>query len=73
MAHRFIPYVPKPINEKHSSKPLCKNLPKELSTIHVSQRIERNLSPFTPSIVDSDLPTQKANEDDGITAESTLP
>jgi hypothetical protein len=74
MASRFIPYVPpKPTNKNHSNKPLCKNLSKELGTIHVSQRTERNLLPITLSIVNSDLPTQKANGDDGVTAESTLP
>jgi hypothetical protein len=40
MANRFIPYVPKPTNEKQSNKPLCKNLPKQPSTIDSSQHIK---------------------------------
>ena len=36
LANRFIPYVPKPMNEKYSSKPLCKNVPKQPSTVDSS-------------------------------------
>ena len=60
MANRFIPYVPKPTNEKHSSKPPCKNVPKQPSTVDSSRQIKRNM--------DSDLLMQKVNGDDGIMA-----
>jgi hypothetical protein len=64
MASRFIPYVPKPTNEKYSSKQLCKNVPK--------QQIERNSVPIRVSAMDSDLLMQKVNGDDGIMVEGTL-
>jgi hypothetical protein len=35
MANRFIPYVPKPTNEKYSSKPLCKNVRKQPTTASI--------------------------------------
>ena len=63
MASCFIHYVPKPTNEKHSSKPPCKNVPKQPST-----QIERNSVPIRASAVDSDLLMQKVNGDDGIMA-----
>jgi hypothetical protein len=72
MANRFIPYVPKPTNEEHSSKPLCKNLPKQLSTVDSSRQIERNSVSIRASAVDSDLLMQKVNGDDGITVKGTL-
>jgi hypothetical protein len=36
MANCFIPYVPKPTNEKHSSKLPCRNVPKQPSTVNSS-------------------------------------
>ena len=68
MANRFIPYVPKPTNEKHSSKPPCKSVPKQPSTVDSSQQIERNSAPIRAPTVDSDLLMQKVNGDDGIMA-----
>jgi hypothetical protein len=68
MANRFIPYVLKPTNEKHSSKPLCKNVPKQLSTVDSSQQIERNSAPIKAPTVDSDLLMQKVNGNGGIMA-----
>jgi len=70
MANRFIPYVPKPTNEKYCSKPLCKNMPKEFSIFDDSQRVERNL--VRVSAMDSDLPMQKVNGDDRIMVEGML-
>jgi hypothetical protein len=64
MANRFIPYVPKPTNEKYRSKPLCKNVPKEFSILDDSQRVARN--PVQVSVVDGDLPMQKVNRDNRI-------
>ena len=72
MANRFIPYVPKPTNEKQSNKPLCKNLPKQPSTIDSSQHIKWNSTPIRASAMDSDLLMQKVNGDDGIMVEGTL-
>ena len=68
MANRFIPYVPKPTNEKHSSKPPCKSVPKQPSTVGSSQQIERNSAPIRAPAEDSDLLMQKVNGDDGIMA-----
>jgi hypothetical protein len=68
MANRFIPYVPKPTNEKHSSKPPCKSVPKQPSTVDSSQQIERNSAPIRAPTMDSDLLMQKVNGDDGIMA-----
>jgi hypothetical protein len=56
MANRFIPYVPKPMNEKCSSKPLRKNVPKEFSTLNDTQQTERNSVPIRVPTADSDLP-----------------
>jgi hypothetical protein len=70
MANRFIPYVPKPTNEKYSSNPLRKNVPKEFSTFDGSQQTERNSMPIRVFTVDSDLPMQKVNE--GIIVGGTL-
>jgi hypothetical protein len=53
MANCFIPYVPKPTNEKHSSKPPCKNVPNQPSTVDSSRQIERNSAPIRASAVDS--------------------
>jgi hypothetical protein len=72
MANRFIPYVPKPTNEKYSSKPLCKNVPKQPSTVDSSGQIKRNSVPIRASAVDSDVPTQKVNGDNGIMVGGTL-
>ena len=66
MANCVIPYVPKPTNEKYSSKPLCKNVPKQPSTIDSSRQIERNSVPIRASAMDSDLLMQKANGGDLI-------
>jgi hypothetical protein len=66
MATRFISYVPKPTKEKHSNKPLCKNMLKEFSTFDDSKQIERNPMPIRVSAVDSDFLMQKVNGDDGI-------
>jgi hypothetical protein len=68
MANRFIPYVPKPTSGKYSSKPLCKNVPKQPSTVDSSRQIERNSAPIRASAVDSDLLMQKVNGGDGIMA-----
>ena len=68
MANRFIPYVPKPTNEKHSSKPPCKSVPKQPSTVDSSKQIERNSASIRAPTVDSDLLMQKVNGDDGIMA-----
>jgi hypothetical protein len=70
MANRFIPYVPKPTNEKYHSKPLCKNVPKEFSILDDSQQVLRN--PVQVSVVDGDLPMQKVNRDNGIVVEGML-
>lgn len=66
MANRFIPYVPKLTNEKYSSKPLCKNVPKQRRTVDSSGKINGNSVPIRVSAVDSDVPTQKVNGDNGI-------
>jgi hypothetical protein len=68
MANRFIPYVLKPTNEKHSSKPPCKSILKQPSTVNNSQQIERNSTPIRAPTVDSDLLMQKVNGDDRIIA-----
>lgn len=57
-----IPYVPKPANERHSSKPHCKS----------GRQIECNSVPIKACAVDIDIPTQKANRDDGIIVEDML-
>jgi hypothetical protein len=67
----FIPYEPKPTIPKHSNKPLCKNLPKEFSTVDDSWQIERNPVPVIVSAMD-DLLMQRVNGEDGITVEGTL-
>jgi hypothetical protein len=72
MANRFIPYVPKLMNEKHSSKPPCKNVPKQPSTVDSSQQIERNSTLIRTSAVDNDLLMQKVNGDNGIMAKGIL-
>jgi hypothetical protein len=64
MASRFIPYVPKPTNEKYSNKLLCKNVPK--------QQVKRNSMPIRVSAIDSDLLMQKVNGDNGIIVKGTL-
>jgi hypothetical protein len=51
MANRFIPYVPKPTNEKHSSKSVCKNVPKQPSTVDSSLQIKRHSAPIRASAV----------------------
>jgi hypothetical protein len=66
IANRFIPYVPKPTNENHSSKPPCKSVPKQPSTVDSSQQIERNSAPIRAPVVDSDLLMQKVNRYYGI-------
>lgn len=66
MADRFIPYVPKPTNARYSSKPLCKNVPKQPSTIDSSGQIERDFVPIRASTVDGDLLMEEVNGDDGI-------
>jgi hypothetical protein len=71
MANRFIPYVPKLTNKKYSSKPLCKNVPKQPSTVDSGQ-IKRNSVPIRASAVDSDVPTQKVNRDNRIIVGGTL-
>ena len=68
MANRFIPYVPKPTNERHSSKPPCKSVPKQPSTVNSSQQIERNSTPIRAPTVDSDLLMQKVNRYNRIMA-----
>jgi hypothetical protein len=68
MANCFIPYVLKLTNEKHSSKPPCKSVPKQPSTANSSQQIERNSTPIRTPTMDSDLLMQKVNRDDGIIA-----
>ena len=68
MANRFIPYVPKPTNEKQSSKPPCKSVPKQPSTVDSSRQIERNSAPIRVPAVESDLLMQKVNRYDGIIA-----
>ena len=72
MANRFIPYIPKPTSGKYSSKPLCKNVPKQPSTIDSSWQIERNSMPIRASAMESDLPLQEVNGDDGIMVGGTL-
>jgi hypothetical protein len=72
MANCFIPCVPKPTNEKYSSKPLCKNVPKEFSIFDNSQQIKRNSVFIKVSTVDSDLFMQKVNTDKGIIAKGML-
>jgi hypothetical protein len=49
MANRFIPYIPKPTNEKYSSRPLCK-------TFDDWQQIKQNSIPIRVSTIDGDLP-----------------
>jgi hypothetical protein len=72
MANRFIPYVPKPTNEKYSSKSLCKNVPKEFSIFDDSWQIEQNSVPIKVSAVGSDLLMQKVHRDEGIMARGML-
>jgi hypothetical protein len=59
----FIPYVPKPTNQKCSNKPPWKNVPKEFSNSESSRQIEQN---STVTLVDSELSMQKVNGDDGV-------
>ena len=61
MANRFIPYVLKLTNEKHNSKPPCKSVPKQPSTVSSSQQIKRNSTPIRVPTMDSDLLMQKMN------------
>jgi hypothetical protein len=63
MANRFIPYIPKPTNEKQSSKPYCKG----------SRQIERGSVPVNAYPVSSNLPTEEAKRDNQIVVEGTLP
>ncbi len=63
MANCFIPYVPKPTNEKQGSKPHCKG----------GWQIERTSVPVKACPVGSDLPTQEAKKDNEIVVEGTLP
>jgi hypothetical protein len=53
MTTRFIAYIPEPTKERHSSKPLCKNMPNGFSTFYNSQPIYRNLVPIRLSAVDA--------------------
>jgi hypothetical protein len=62
MANRFIPYVPKPTNEKHSSKPRCKG----------GRQIERSSAPVKACPVRIDLHPQEAKRDNEIIVEGTL-
>jgi hypothetical protein len=66
IANCFIPYIPKLTNEKHSSKPPCKSVPKQPSTVGSSQQIERNSTPIRAPAEDSDLLMQKVNRDNRI-------
>jgi hypothetical protein len=68
MANCFIPYIPKPTNAKHSSKPPCKNVSNQPSTFDSSQQIERNSVSIRTPAVDSDLLMQKMNRYDRIIA-----
>jgi hypothetical protein len=68
MANCFTPYVPRPTNEKCSSKLPCKSVPKQPSTVDSSQQIERNSVPIRAPTVESDLLMQKVNRYDGIMA-----
>jgi hypothetical protein len=67
MANRFIPYVPKPTNEKHSKRP-CKSIPKQPSTLDSSQQIKQNSAPIRAPTIDSNLLMQKVNRYDRIMA-----
>jgi hypothetical protein len=51
------------MNEKHSSKPPCKSVSKQPSTVSSNQQ---NSAPIRAPAVDSDLWMQKVNRDDGI-------
>ncbi len=64
----FIPYEPKLTILKHNNKPLCKNLPKEFSTVDNSRQIERNPVPIRVSTIDA-LLMQRVNREGGITVE----
>jgi hypothetical protein len=72
MANRFIPYVPKPTNARYSSKPLCKNVPKQPSNVDSSRQIERDSVPIRASTVDGDLLMEEVNGDDGIIVRGML-
>jgi hypothetical protein len=63
MANRFIPYIPKTTNEKYSSKQLCKNVPKQPSTIDSSRRIKQNSAPIRASAV-TPMEICKSNDDE---------
>ena len=63
MANRFIPYIPKPTNEKHSSKPYCKG----------GRQIERSSVPVKACPVRIDLHIEEAKRDNNIIVEGTLP
>jgi hypothetical protein len=72
MANRFIAYVPKLTKEKRS-RPLCKSVPKEFGTFDNSQQTERNSMLTRAFAVESDLPVEKMNRDNGIMVGGTLP
>ncbi len=63
MANRFIPYVPKPTNEKHSSKLHRKG----------GQQIECSSAPVKACPMRIDLHTQEAKRDNEIIVGGTLP
>jgi hypothetical protein len=63
MANRFIPYVPKPTSEKHSSKPHCKG----------GRQIERSSVLVKACPVRIDLHTQEAKRVNENVVEGTLP
>jgi hypothetical protein len=58
----------KPTNANPSSKPPCKNVPKEPSTFDSSQKIEQNSVPTRAPAMDNDLLMQKVNRDNEIMA-----
>jgi hypothetical protein len=68
MANRFIPYVPKPTNKKHSSKLPCKSVPKQPSIVDSNQQIKGNSVLIRAPAVESNLLMQKVNRYNGIMA-----
>ncbi len=65
----FISYESNLMILKQNNKPLCKNLPKEFSTINY-QQIEQNSVPIRVSMM-GDLLMQRVNSEDGIIVEGT--
>ena len=72
IANCFIPYVPKPTNKKYNNKLLCKNVPKQPSTVNSNQQIKQNSMLIRASAVGSDLLIQKVIKDNKIIIKGML-